>query len=141
MRIAEEWFGRVDPFSTFGEIVWLEATESGRAIGVKAREREQEQAQEPEWEGWSRHFPIEESAGLSFGKHGVENESLSPREAFLVMSDFIWRFAQRADGDLLTLIDGTGLEADRGPADVLTWEDWMDSVSRIKSGEHPRSGA
>ena len=69
------------------------------------------------------------------------DESLSPRESFLVMSDFIWRFAQRTGDDLLTLIGDTGLECDGGPTDSAAWDDWMDSVFRIRSGRPPRGEA
>jgi len=67
-----------------------------------------------------------------------EGETLSLREAFLTMSDFIWRFAQRAGDDLLTLIGDTGLESDGQPTDPAAWEDWIDSAARIKSGRPPR---
>ena len=50
----------------------------------------------------------------SHDDHALESESLTPREAFLVMSDFVWQFAQRAGDDLLTLIGDTGIEADGG---------------------------
>jgi hypothetical protein len=66
---------------------------------------------------------------------------LTPREAFLIMSDFIWDYAQRAGDDLITLLGGTDLEADGQPADPAAWEDWLVSVKRIESGLPPRSGA
>jgi hypothetical protein len=71
---------------------------------------------------------------------GPEANHLTPREAFLVMSDFIWEFAQRAGDDLLTLIGDTGIEDDGGPTDPAAWEDWLASVERIRSGLAPRSG-
>jgi len=67
------------------------------------------------------------------------DELLTPREAFLAMSDFIWEFAQRAGDDLLTLIGDTGLEADGGPTDPAAWDDWLASVARIRSGMAPRA--
>jgi len=65
---------------------------------------------------------------------------LTPREAFLVMTDFIWEFAQRAGDDLITLIGDTGLEADGAPTDPAAWDDWLASVAKIRSGKQPRSG-
>jgi hypothetical protein len=67
--------------------------------------------------------------------------TLTAREAFLVMTDFIWRFAQSAGDDLITLLGDTELEADGQPSDAASWEDWMASVSRIRDGDPPRSGA
>lgn len=69
-----------------------------------------------------------------------ESVLLTPSEAFLVMSDFIWDYAQRAGDDLITLLGGTDLEGDGLPGDPAAWEDWLDSVRRIKSGLPPRSG-
>lgn len=36
-----------------------------------------------------------------------ENDTLTSREAFLVMSNYIWRNAQRAGDDLITLLGDT----------------------------------
>lgn len=66
-------------------------------------------------------------------------ETLTTREAFLVMSDFIWRFAQRAGDDLITLLGDTALEADGAPTDPAAWEDWVNCVDRIRSGVPPRA--
>jgi hypothetical protein len=63
---------------------------------------------------------------------------LSARDAFLAMTDFIWEFAQRAGDDLMTLIGDTGIEADGGPTDPAAWEDWLESVAKIRSGKAPR---
>ena len=65
--------------------------------------------------------------------------TLTAREAFLVMSDFIWHYAQSAGDDLITLIGDTALEADGQPTDPAAWDDWIASVGRIKSGSRPRS--
>ena len=67
-----------------------------------------------------------------------ESELLTPRQAFLAMTDFIWQFAQRAGDDLLTLIGDTGLEADGEPTDPAAWSDWLASVSKILEGKAPR---
>jgi hypothetical protein len=64
---------------------------------------------------------------------------LTAREAFLVMTDYIWQFAQSAGDDLLTLLGDTGIEPDGGPTDPVAWEDWLVSVERIKNGKAPRS--
>lgn len=71
---------------------------------------------------------------------GSSNEDLlTPRQAFLAMTDFIWEFAQRAGDDLITLIGDTGIEADGGPTDPAAWDDWLASVAKIRSGKAPRS--
>lgn len=64
---------------------------------------------------------------------------LSTREAFLAMTDFIWKFAQRAGDDLLTLIGDTGIEPDGEPTDPASWDDWIASIELVKSGRLPRS--
>ncbi len=63
---------------------------------------------------------------------------LTPREAFLAMADFIWEFGQRAGDDLMTLIGDTVIESDGQPADPAAWDDWLRSVSKIRSGKAPR---
>jgi hypothetical protein len=69
----------------------------------------------------------------------TENDLLTARQAFLVMTDFIWEFAQRAGDDLMTLIGDTGIEPDGGPTDPAAWDDWLASVAKIRSGKAPRS--
>ena len=64
---------------------------------------------------------------------------LTPREAFLVMTDYIWRYAQSAGDDLITLLGDTTLEADGEPTDPAAWADWMKSVERVSRGLQPRS--
>jgi hypothetical protein len=76
---------------------------------------------------------------LSSGEPPRDGETLTSREAFLVMSDFIWSFAQRAGDDLLTLIGDTDLMNDGMPTDPAAWEDWLTSVARVKSGRAPRT--
>ena len=66
------------------------------------------------------------------------DDLLTPQQAFLAMSDFIWRFGQRAGDDLLTLIGDTALEADGKPTDPAAWEDWLASVEQIRAGRSPR---
>ena len=68
-----------------------------------------------------------------------DSTDLSAREAFLVMSNFIWEYAQRAGDDLITLLGDTDLEANGQPTDLAAWEDWLESIKRIKSGLPPRS--
>lgn len=65
--------------------------------------------------------------------------SLTAREAFLVMSDYIWHYAQLAGDDLITLLGDTELEADGQPTDPAAWEDWVASVERIMAGHSPRT--
>ena len=66
---------------------------------------------------------------------------LSSRQAFLAMTEFIWRYAQSAGDDLLTLIGDTGIESDGGPTDPAAWEDWSDSVAWVLAGNAPRTAS
>jgi hypothetical protein len=66
--------------------------------------------------------------------------SLTPHQAFLAMTDYIWRYAQVAGDDLMTLLGDTGIEADGGPTDAAAWDDWLASVRRIHAGQPPRTG-
>lgn len=78
---------------------------------------------------------------MTFWARSASGETaLTAQEAFLVMSDFIWRYAQSAGDDLMTLIGDTGLEDDGGPTDPAAWDDWLASVDRIKAGRPPREG-
>lgn len=77
----------------------------------------------------------------SHDEHAPESYLLTPQEAVLAMSDFIWQFAQRAGDDLLTLIGDTGIEDDGGPTDPAAWGDWMNSIAHIRSGNPPRDNA
>jgi hypothetical protein len=60
---------------------------------------------------------------------------LTEREAFLAMSEFIWRFACRAGDDLLTLVGDTELLEDGEPTDPAAWDDWTDCVRAVRAGE------
>lgn len=66
------------------------------------------------------------------------HELLTERDAFLVMSAFIWQYAQRAGDDLLTLVGDTDLEADGQPTDPAAWDDWLACVRQIRGGLPPR---
>lgn len=65
--------------------------------------------------------------------------TLTSRQAFLAMTEFIWRYAQSAGDDLITLIGDTGIESDGGPTDPAAWDDWSDSVAWILDGHPPRT--
>lgn len=67
-----------------------------------------------------------------------DEPTLSRRDAFLVMSDYIWQYAQRAGDDLATLLGDTELERDGMPGDPAAWDDWLASVAKIRSGKPPR---
>jgi hypothetical protein len=56
------------------------------------------------------------------------------------MSEFIWRFGHRAGDDLITLIGDTDLERDGWPTDPAAWEDWLECVDWVRSGEPLRGG-
>ena len=60
--------------------------------------------------------------------------SLDEREAFLVMTEFIWRYGQRAGDDLITLIGDTEIQPDGGPTDPAAWEDWLACVRSSAAG-------
>ncbi len=60
--------------------------------------------------------------------------TLDEREAFLAMSEFLWRYAQRAGDDLITLLGDTEIEADGGPTDPAAWDDWLACVRDVKTG-------
>ena len=64
--------------------------------------------------------------------------SLDEREAFLVMSEFVWRFGQRAGDDLITLIGDTSIEQDGGPTDPAAWDDWLACVRDVKAARPAR---
>jgi hypothetical protein len=68
-----------------------------------------------------------------------DDSSITVRQAFLALSDYVWRFAQSAGDDLLTLLGDTGIEPDGGPTDPAAWDDWLISVERIRRGEEPRT--
>ena len=68
-----------------------------------------------------------------------EPTMLTEREAFLAMTDYIWRYAQTAGDDLITLLGDTTIEADGGPTDPAAWSDWQASVRHITGGHPPRS--
>jgi hypothetical protein len=76
---------------------------------------------------------------LNLDESSSSEESLTSREAFLAMSDFIWQFGQRAGDDLLTLLGDTDLQADGEPTDPASWEDWLRSVAKIRAGFPPRA--
>jgi hypothetical protein len=89
----------------------------------------------PECDGES----LTQASMSSPDKPPPDHELLTPREAFLAMTDFIWQFAQRAGDDLMTLIGDTGIEADGGPTDPAAWDDWLGSVAKIRARKPPRS--
>lgn len=60
--------------------------------------------------------------------------SMNEREAFEVMSKFLWQFANRAGDDLLTLLGDIHMEADGRPTDPAAWSDWMACVRAVKEG-------
>lgn len=60
--------------------------------------------------------------------------NLTEREAFLAMSEFIWRFACRAGDDLLTLVGDTDLLDDGEPTDPAVWDDWMECIRAVRAG-------
>jgi hypothetical protein len=64
---------------------------------------------------------------------------LTDEQAFQVMRDFLWQFARRAGDDLITLLGDIEPLEDGQPTDPAAWEDWLESVRRIRSGLPPRT--
>ncbi len=67
--------------------------------------------------------------------------SLTEREAFLAMAEFLWQYARRAGDDLITLLGDIDLESDGSPTDPAAWDDWLDCVRHVKAGLPPRREA
>lgn len=69
---------------------------------------------------------------------GIATGSLTEREAYLVMTEFVWDYARRAGDDLLTLLAGIELDAEGRSSDPAAWYDWLDCVRYVKAGLPPR---
>lgn len=65
--------------------------------------------------------------------------SLSSWDAFLVTTEFIWRFAHAHGDHLLPLLSNTHIKEDGMPTDPAAWRDWQECVDWIRSGNAPRS--
>ena len=65
-------------------------------------------------------------------------DGLDAREAFLVMSEFLWQYARRAGDDLITLLGDIELQSDGSPTDSAAWEDWLECIRHVKAGLPPR---
>jgi len=65
-------------------------------------------------------------------------ETLTVRESFLALSDFVWRRSRVEAENLLSLVGDTALQADGEATDPAAWEDWLGSVERIRLGQPPR---
>jgi hypothetical protein len=61
-------------------------------------------------------------------------QELSEREAFIVMSEFLWQYARRAGDDLITLLGDIHVESDGQPTDPAAWDDWQECVRHVKAG-------
>ena len=70
-----------------------------------------------------------------------DDESVTVRQAFLAMSELIWRFAESAGDDMGALLRYTALRADGPPVDPAAWADWLRCVSATKLGIPVRSDA
>jgi hypothetical protein len=66
-------------------------------------------------------------------------EGLTVHEAFLVMTDYLTAYHLRGPGTVLDVLIGARIEPDGGTGDPAVWDDWLESVARICSGEAPRS--
>lgn len=85
-----------------------------------------------------RRSPTEASTSPP-GSSDAQDVTLTAHQAFLAMTDYIWRYAQSAGDDLITLLGDTDIEPDGGPTDPAAWEDWLASVQRIVAGQPPRT--
>jgi hypothetical protein len=65
---------------------------------------------------------------------------LSTQQAFDAMSEYIWRFAERAGDDLATLLGDTGRLPNGQLGDPAAWDDWIECVRHIQGGNEPRGG-
>ena len=63
---------------------------------------------------------------------------ITPREAFLALSDFIWKFEKHAGPDMPKLLRDTMLDLRGEPVDQETWDNWLASVDKIRLGWAPR---
>ena len=66
-------------------------------------------------------------------------ELRSAHEAFLAMTDYIWRYAQVAYDGPLTLAGDTDIMPRSWPVDPAAWGNWLDSVRRIRRRQPPRT--
>lgn len=60
---------------------------------------------------------------------------LTDRQAFLVMTDYIWRYAPSAGDDLITLLGETTIQAEGGPTDPAAWTVSGQVIDRGVTGE------
>lgn len=65
-------------------------------------------------------------------------ESLTEREAYLVMSEFLWQYARHAGDDLITLLSAIEIMSDGTTHDQAAWSDWLECVRHVKAGLPPR---
>lgn len=73
---------------------------------------------------------------------GASHASMTPRRAFEVAGEFVWRFAKRAEGnDLIRLISDTVLGKGSGPHAPAAWWDWVSSTDWVEAGNEPQTGA
>jgi len=73
------------------------------------------------------------------GDDETTDDRLTDAQAFQAMSDFLWQFARRAGDDLITLLGDIEPLADGRPTDAAAWDDWLESVRRIRAGLPPRT--
>jgi hypothetical protein len=70
------------------------------------------------------------------GDDSTEVPTLSEKQAFEVMTEFLWQFARRAGDHLRTLLREIELFEDG--ADPAAWYDWLECVRHVKAGLPPR---
>lgn len=64
---------------------------------------------------------------------------LTPMEALLSMTDYLWGFMERCGDELALCVADLTVDDDGLTSDPAAWDDWLASVDRIKRGEPPRS--
>jgi hypothetical protein len=90
---------------------------NNRTRGVAIHNRSQNQAGDYDTSNqrWRTAMNVPICARDNTGTMGVVSNELTVREAFVAMSDFIWRYAQTAGDDLITLLGDTELSTMGSP--------------------------
>lgn len=80
----------------------------------------------------SHRFQVGLDSSLGVGE--TADGKISYREAFLVMTEFIWRYAQREGDDLAALMTYIGRASEAGSSGDAAWKEWLGYVEYLASG-------
>ena len=61
--------------------------------------------------------------------------TITERQGFLAMGEFLREFYLRTDGDFPILITDITIDRDGQPMDPAAWEDWMAACRKVLAGE------